>query len=327
MKRLIVRRLLSAALALALVTTALGAHAFCRTMSCELGEDERLKKCARDAHGCVTEGRPLHWASPCLAYAVQLDGSPLRDLDADQVQALAADALSAWQTARCPGGGSPNFQALFQGYVSCAEHESVCGGASQNVNVVMLHDRDWPYDSGKIGVTSPTGGSESGLMVDADVELNSEDFAFSAGAADPSGTALKYVLAHELGHFLGLDHSDVDGALMSTSYQSLAPGEDLLSADDMAAICAAYPPGDPPNCAVTAPAYDSCALKAGEEPPPCKLASLSQDAKGGCSCRSAPQRATTSGRFALALLLICSAGRYRTRKGRYGTRRRLVPDT
>jgi MYXO-CTERM domain-containing protein len=316
---LIVRRLVSGGLALALATTALSANAFCRTMSCELGEDGRLKKCARDGHGCVTEGRPLHWASPCLAYAVQLDGSPLRGLDADQVQALAAEALAAWQTARCSGGGSPNFQALFQGYVSCGEHESVCGDASKNVNVVMLHDRNWPYDSGKIGVTSPTGGAESGLMVDADVELNSEDFAFSAGAADPSGTALKYVLAHELGHYLGLDHSDVDGALMSTSYQSLAPGEDLLSADDIAAICTAYPPGEPPACVATAPAYDSCALKAGEEPPPCKLASLSQDAKGGCSCSSAPQRAATSGRLALALFLLFSAGRYHTRKFRYRT--------
>jgi hypothetical protein len=286
---------------LAVAVSAAHAQAFCRTMSCELGEDQRPQPCARDAHQCVTEGKPLHWASSCLPYAVQLDGSPREGLDADQVQALAAEAFASWQSAPCPGGGTPSLQAQFQGFVSCDRHEAVCGGASKNVNVLMLHDQDWPYGAAQIGVTTPSAGTESGLIVDADVELNSQDFTFSTDTSDSGNTALKYVLAHELGHFLGLAHSDVDGALMSAGYRSLPLGMALLSADDVAAICTVYPPAQPLTCsATTAPAYDACALGVGEQPA-CALASVSQDASG-CSCRAAPRGRPASLSFAAVLL-------------------------
>ena len=296
------RRLVGLWVGLAAVSSAPSVHAYCRTMSCELGEADRTEKCTRDAHQCVTEGQPLHWASPCLSYAVQVDGSPLRGFDADQVQALVAEGFATWQAARCPGGGSPRFSAGFQGYVSCDQNEAVCGGAAKNVNVVMLHDQNWPYTTDQIGVTTPSAGSQSGLVVDADVELDSRDFVLTASASDPSGIALSYVLAHELGHFLGLAHSDVDGALMSAGYRSLAPGTDLLSPDDVAAICAAYPPGSPLTCAaVGAPAYDACQL-APHEKPPCTISSVTQDANSGCSCRAAARGQPTSLGFALALL-------------------------
>lgn len=291
------------------------ALAFCRTTSCELGEQLRSKKCARDEHGCASEGHTLRWATPCLPYSVQLDGSPKTGLEADQVQALVQEAFTTWQSARCPGGGTPRFRAQFQGYVSCSRRETVCGDASKNVNVIMLHDQGWPYGAGKLGVTTPAGGAESGFIFDADVELDSQFFTFSADDADGSKTALKYVLTHELGHFLGLDHTDVDGALMTAGYQSLAPGSALLSADDEAAICAAYPPGNAPACGDSAPAYDACQLAPGVQPP-CKIASVSQDAGSSCSCRTAPRGRPFSSGFAFSTvaLMVCVSWRKRTRR-------------
>jgi len=299
---LIFRRLVGLGFALAAAVSAPSAHAYCRTMSCELGEADRIIKCARDANQCVTDGQPLHWASPCLTYSVQLDGSPVLGLDADQMQALVAEAFAAWQGAHCPGGGSPRFLATFQGYVSCDRHEFVCGGAAKNVNEIMFHDQSWPYNGTQIGVTTPSGGSQSGLVVDADVEVDSRNSVFAAIASDPSRSALRYVLTHELGHFLGLAHSNVDGALMSFGYQSLPLGASLLAADDAAAICAAYPPGQPLICAPgEAPAYDACQLAPGEKPA-CTISSVSQDANEGCSCRAAPRGRPASLAFGLALL-------------------------
>jgi MYXO-CTERM domain-containing protein len=288
-------------------------------MSCELGEDP-ANPCARDEHSCVIEGQPLHWGSACLDYAVQLDGSPSSGLDADQVQGLVAEAFAVWQNAECPGGGTPRFEAQFQGYVACDRKEAVCGGPAQNVNVIMLHDSGWPYGMDAIGVTTPSGGVSSGLVIDTDVELNAEDYDFRADAQGANAIALRYVLTHELGHFLGLAHSDVNGALMSAGYQSMPPEPGLLSADDVAAICTVFPPGPALSCAAPAPpAYDACASVAGAAPE-CQLASISQGNTSGCSCRAAPRGRATPAVFGLAALLLIARGR-RVRAGSKPARR------
>ena len=294
---------------------AANAAAYCRTMSCELGEDP-AHPCPRDAQDCVTQGQPLHWASACLRYSVQVDGSPLSGLDADQVQVFVAQAFKDWQSATCPGGGSPRFEAQFQGFVSCNRRESVCGGADKNVNVVMFHDQGWTEGPSRIGLTTPMGGVESGVVLDADVEINSQDYSFKADATGMMSTSLRYVLTHELGHFLGLAHSQVSGAVMSTGYQSEPRSRSLISADDAAAICAAFPPGPALSCGTPpAPAYDACALKPGEQPP-CKLASVTQDARS-CGCHLADSsRSRSLSPFAALGLLFCGLASRRVRRKR-----------
>jgi len=282
------------------------AAAFCRTMSCELGE-ESSHPCPRDENQCVTAGHPLHWPSSCLTYTVQVDGSARSKLDADQVQAFVAQAFNAWKSAPCPGGGSPRFEVQFEGFVSCDRQEAICESAAKNDNVIMFHDSGWLDGSNRIGVTTPTGGTESGLIVDADVEINSQDYSFKS---DPSGmmsTSLLYVLTHELGHFLGLAHSAVGNAVMSTGYQSLPFSPNLISPDDAAAICAAYPPGPKLSCgAPSGPAYDSCQIPLGTHPP-CKLASVTQDG-ASCGCKlaanSEPQRLPMLAAFSLILATL-----------------------
>lgn len=297
-----------AALAAALLLTASvsTAQAFCRTMSCQLGEAARTanggRECARDENWCVDEGAPLHWASPCIYYAVQADGSRNADIDAATFQEAIDAAFSAWQGVACPHGGSPRFHAQFQDYVRCDRRETVCGGASANVNVFMFQDELWPAGAGVIGLTTPSGGTQSGLVVDADLELNARDYRYSTGAM-VGDFQLREVLTHEVGHFLGLDHSNARGALMSEDYQMLQLSRELLTDDDISAICAAYPPGPPLSCAAAGPpAYDECQLGAGESPP-CQLASMSHD-RGGGGCAMAPgSSGAVSGYAAFGLLL------------------------
>ena len=74
-----------------------------------------------------------------------------------------------------------SFEAQFEGFVSCDRHEKICESADKNVNVVMFHDIGWPYGASKIGVTTPTAGKESGLVVDTDVEINAQNYTFTSG--------------------------------------------------------------------------------------------------------------------------------------------------
>lgn len=278
---------LAAGLWLLIVGVAPPALGFCRSTSCQLGEATRTQAggpaCTKDEEQCVNEGQPLHWGSPCLYYAVQNEGSPEQGLTAEEFSAAIADAFQAWSQVQCPGGGSPRFQAQLQGFVACAHREAVCGDESHNVSTFMLHDRLWPAEASALGLTTPSGGTRSGLVVDADLELNSRDYRFSFGSA-PGDFALRDVLAHEVGHFLGLDHSQRAGALMSEDYQTLALSPELLTSDDIAGICAVFPPGDALDCpAPNAPAYDECQVPPGSKPS-CALATMTHDdSAGGCS--------------------------------------------
>jgi hypothetical protein len=271
-----------------------GAAAYCRTMTCELGRKTvgscpaSEEGCPRDANCCATGGVPLFWANPCLEYAVQVDGSAAQNIGADQLAEALQSAFDRWRNVTCPEGGSPRFQAARSGFVSCDQQQTVCGPASVNVSVVMAHDQDWPYNPGALGLTTPVAVIKTGEIVDADLELNTAGGDYSAVPGSPGAEALAYVLTHEVGHFLGLAHSDQTSALMYYAYQSARPIDQLLGEDDIAAICAAYPPtGDALTCAPTAgPAYDACVASGGADDKCIDLGGRRQSSSG---CAIGPQ--------------------------------------
>jgi hypothetical protein len=75
------------------------------------------------------------------------------------------------------------------------------------------------------------------------------------------------VVRHELGHFLGLAHSNVADSIMYFQYNSQASVP--LTADDRAAICEVYPPDAPPGqgCSVSAVESSNYAREASAIPP------------------------------------------------------------
>jgi hypothetical protein len=189
---------------------------------------------------------------------VQLDGAPRSEIDADAVQILVREAFSRWASVECPGGGSPGFQAIFEGFVTCDRQQVVCGGPASNVNTVMFREDDWPriYPQGAAGTTNVIADLTSGDVWDADIELNGVDFSF--GAAGPDSVDLSLTLTHEIGHFLGLSHSGEPGALMGLAYDQR--DSIILSADDIAGICEIFPPrADELTCTSRDAAYDACA--------------------------------------------------------------------
>lgn len=97
------------------------------------------------------------------------------------------------------------------------------------------------YGSAVVGVTEVSYAT-SGVINTASILLNEENYEFTAtpGMALGNTIYLKDVVTHELGHFVGLAHSEV---LNSSMFYQNYPGQSELAADDKAGIRSKYNAG------------------------------------------------------------------------------------
>lgn len=185
-----------------------------------------------------SKGVGLHWPDPCHVVYAHVDGSADVE-DGSDIEAVRA-SLETWNAVECSAftmlwGGLTNVEWI--GY-------STYGG---NANIVIFQE-DWPYDERPVAFTSVTYNPNTGIIFDADIELNAEDYEFTAGGPDkaPGDIDIQNTITHEAGHIVGLDHSDVGAATM---FESSIFGEVIkrdLAHDDISGICDLYPAEDEP---------------------------------------------------------------------------------
>ena len=213
--------------------------AFCLTHSCK-----PEKQHCEFVNSCNVSGKVLFWASSTITWSVQVDGSLAQKISADVLDTFVSDAAERWESVDCGGGLHPSITLSSHGQVSCNKAEY--NKTQPNQNLIVFRDDKWPYkedaETDTIALTTVTFNTETGEIYDADLELNSFERSFALVDAQPPRTYdLASVLTHELGHFLGLSHNELDpSTTMSVGYHD---GMTSLEADDIAGVCAALPPG------------------------------------------------------------------------------------
>ena len=105
--------------------------------------------------------------------------------------------------------------------------------------IVMLHGGDPIHAcNGSCLAATFTGYYTGSTITDADIVTNTKNKLSST--AEPDGCSAEYyiegIMVHEVGHVLGIGHSNVSGATMYPSVSACNNGPASIEADDRAAI-------------------------------------------------------------------------------------------
>lgn len=175
-------------------------------------------------------GDYVRWRGGPTTWVLNRDGAI--GLELREVEAALEEAFEIWSAPCCSG-----FTSRYEGITHL---RSLAPGEQ---NVIDFRQRDWPPEFGRsvLGVTN-RGRTGRCQIPRATMFFNEVDYRFVLTDEDlaENEVDLRYVAAHEVGHWLGLDHSDVADSLMKPTWDrsTLYSG---LRDDDVDAVCALYP--------------------------------------------------------------------------------------
>ncbi len=143
----------------------------------------------------AVNGEVLAWSSPNLTWNLHQGGS--QDIADGSHEVAIAKAFDAWQSV----AGST--LAITRGL-------DTANGPESGTHVVMFDENGatgyFPQGSGIVALTPISYDLGSGVILDADIIFNARDYGWSTDGT--LGTFdLQDVATHEIGHFVGLDHS------------------------------------------------------------------------------------------------------------------------
>jgi hypothetical protein len=225
------------AAAIALSAVAGPALAWCRSTTC-------TGDCPRDEDECKTSGKELFWKTACVGYSLHEDGTA--NIPMKHVRPAIARCFANWVDLECEEGfATISFAELDD--VSC--HKTEYNPDAENANIVLFQDTKWQYTSASnnLAKTTVTFDDETGEILDADIEINHAYNNYTISDENVQYD-LESVVTHEVGHFIGLDHSLDPVATMNATYDRGTTDLRTLEEDDVLAACAAYAPDREASC-------------------------------------------------------------------------------
>jgi AcrR family transcriptional regulator len=180
------------------------------------------------------DGHPVHWTRDLVQFVIQAGGDPSIHDGSDLTAARLA--FQAWEL--------PESRLRFRERTDAATRART-DWASDDVHMVVWDTQNTTgfFDdaSGLVAVTPLDFDPRTGELLDADIIVDARRGA--ATSTDPRDYDLQAILTHEVGHFLGLDHSAVASSTMDPRVDFGDTLARSLEHDDRAAVAALYPLG------------------------------------------------------------------------------------
>lgn len=247
------------------------------------------------------------WQSRCIPYSISTQGSLL---STPERRRLVQQSFEVWASEMC---SDLEFKDV-------GDSDQLDGfdprepRTQQNViaSIEDPNELDSFQDPRLLALTLTHYSIASGEILDADIILNSVRFTFAEVddvvqcRATSQVFDLRNTLVHEIGHFIGFDHTAVEGATMFASAEPCEIEKRDLLQDDRDALCTVYPAGLTTKTCVPPPSYTP---SDGIDPQPfrdqCMRRPLTEADAGGCSCSAKPAGAPSMPLvFLLGLLLF-----------------------
>lgn len=199
-------------------------------------------------------------------------------------------AFSSWSTLGC----KPSITGSYLGTTTDSE-AGYQKGSSDNQNIIVFRNGTWPYaDRNQVALTTLTFRKDIGEILDADIEVNGTLKLVATDPVPSDGFDLPTVLAHEIGHVLGLAHSSVQGATMFARYTTGTIEQRTVKADDEEGLCSIYPSDQTRNTAGGGVVATTCDPNAQPDP---------GGTSSGCGCRVG-QQTDASGASSVCMLAL-----------------------